>query len=508
MGRFALFVITLCQITLYLSLSPSGVATASGDLDTVPGNAAPGTALHQFARSAQCRHTLGVYLAGVKIGWVVEEYRIERHGKDEILVRSSECLMRTLTMGETSEYRMDSKIFYSLKDDGAILLISESETEDGQTTRRSATPIGDKLEINTKDPSGEVISRQVPIPLSRLETQRQLQNWLRAERSSGDELRQPAIDLTKEDIDVEHHYTYQSKSSILWNRAVTEAYQLEVIDHAGTKSRALFRSNGIPLKGNIAILELRLEPEDRAKDLGKAQVDMMIEMAIRVETDLKSSEGVSHMELRLSGLQGVELPTSPRQEVRKQNDGKLELILRRSPKPAAPAPLDATDRAKYLRATPSVQCDDKRIINLSTRLTRKKADALAKATTLSKWVYDNLDGTYSNNASTALQVLKNRAGDCSEHALLMVALARAAKIPAREVSGLMFINEGTPIFGWHAWTEIHDGERWITVDPAWNQVSVDATHIKFTDDRDDYRWVNAIGTLKIEVMNYKRDRAK
>ena len=37
--------------------------------------------------------------------------------------------------------------------------------------------------------------------------------------------------------------------------------------------------------------------------------------------------------------------------------------------------------------------------------------------------------------TTAVEILKERRGDCSEHAVLFVALCRAAGIPARRCSG-------------------------------------------------------------------------
>ena len=104
--------------------------------------------------------------------------------------------------------------------------------------------------------------------------------------------------------------------------------------------------------------------------------------------------------------------------------------------------------------------------------------------------FGNLRQTYAANASTAVRILDNRAGDCSEHALLLVALARAAGIPAREVGGLAYPGDEPPLFGWHAWTEIHDGSQWVSVDPMWNQVYVDATHIKLTEDVSDLSWFN------------------
>ena len=60
------------------------------------------------------------------------------------------------------------------------------------------------------------------------------------------------------------------------------------------------------------------------------------------------------------------------------------------------------------------------------------------ATLLSKWVYRKVRKTYAANADNALAVLDQLAGDCTEHSLLFVALARSVGLPAREVGGLAY----------------------------------------------------------------------
>ena len=87
--------------------------------------------------------------------------------------------------------------------------------------------------------------------------------------------------------------------------------------------------------------------------------------------------------------------------------------------------------------------------------------------------------------------------------LLFVALARALDIPAREVSGVMYMGEGQPAFGWHAWAEIHDGHQWISIDPTWDESYVDATHLAISEKSNDWSWVNAVGRMKFHVLKFR-----
>lgn len=69
-------------------------------------------------------------------------------------------------------------------------------------------------------------------------------------------------------------------------------------------------------------------------------------------------------------------------------------------------------------------------------------------------------------------VLKNKRGDCSEHATLLTALLRKYQIPARTIHGVMLMfnkkkHEWTA-FG-HAWVEYQENGEWKGLDPSFNQ---------------------------------------
>jgi transglutaminase-like putative cysteine protease len=67
-------------------------------------------------------------------------------------------------------------------------------------------------------------------------------------------------------------------------------------------------------------------------------------------------------------------------------------------------------------------------------------------------------------------VAKRREGDCTEHAVLLTALARAFKLPARVVSGVVLTEvDGRQLAFGHAWAEIHRGGRWQRADAAFTQ---------------------------------------
>jgi hypothetical protein len=65
----------------------------------------------------------------------------------------------------------------------------------------------------------------------------------------------------------------------------------------------------------------------------------------------------------------------------------------------------------------------------------------------------------------ASRIARAGVGDCTEHAVLLTALARAAGRPARVALGLLVVRvDGEPLAFGHAWAELHDGGRWTPVD--------------------------------------------
>src|SRR5690606_4996156 len=86
----------------------------------------------------------------------------------------------------------------------------------------------------------------------------------------------------------------------------------------------------------------------------------------------------------------------------------------------------------------------------------------------------------SARLTNALEVLENLQGDCTEHSILFIALARAAGLPAREVAGLIYVEGDRPGFYFHQWATVWVG-KWIDVDPTFDQPLADVTHIKLAE---------------------------
>jgi transglutaminase-like putative cysteine protease len=114
----------------------------------------------------------------------------------------------------------------------------------------------------------------------------------------------------------------------------------------------------------------------------------------------------------------------------------------RSPRRPAKAPAKLpVDRAGFgkLAATPTVDHDSPAILALARTLVPKPdgQEPLHVAAVLAGWVNGSLQKVYGASSDRATRVLAEKKGDCTEHALLFVALARASGLPARSMHGLV-----------------------------------------------------------------------
>jgi hypothetical protein len=169
-----------------------------------------------------------------------------------------------------------------------------------------------------------------------------------------------------------------------------------------------------------------------------------------------------------------------------------------------------------LQPTAFCQSDDRKIVKTAEEIVGEEKNAWRAAKKIADWVSRKIKPNYDVGFATASEILKNREGDCSEHTVIMVALCRAAGIPARAAVGVMYAGG---IFAYHMWPEVYAG-RWINLDAKWLAVDqdtgeyfTDATHIKLgrssLDENIFQEMAGAvsemIGKLKIEVLDFHQD---
>ncbi|MFH0801875.1 MAG: transglutaminase-like domain-containing protein [bacterium] len=138
-------------------------------------------------------------------------------------------------------------------------------------------------------------------------------------------------------------------------------------------------------------------------------------------------------------------------------------------------PVQNPDMKPYLEPNVFIQCDDPEIKKQALLIVGGEKNAVLAAEKLSYWVYRNVrEKNLATGFASACETLRTRTGDCTEHSLLLAALARAAGIPSRVISGLVYV---TGNFVYHMWVEVFTG-AWQSMDPSLGLSMVDALHIR------------------------------
>ena len=230
--------------------------------------------------------------------------------------------------------------------------------------------------------------------------------------------------------------------------------------------------------------------------------DVVFATAIQSNVELGETTRFEEIRFLLSGvdLAGFQLDGG-RQTLRGDT-----LIVRRERwetlNPGYDLPYKLMDLREALEPEPLIQSDDPRIVRKAREITAARAqrgpDPTRVARQLTDAVFHMLKKEVTVSVPSAIQVLEALQGDCNEHTVLYVALARALGLPARTAVGLVYLRGS---FFYHAWPEVWLGQ-WVAVDPTFGETPADAAHIRFVVGglAQQVEIVRLIGRLNIAVL--------
>jgi hypothetical protein len=194
-----------------------------------------------------------------------------------------------------------------------------------------------------------------------------------------------------------------------------------------------------------------------------------LSIPVRWPPDLLGPDGVprlgslSAVTVRFTGTALAELERAVQEERAElggpavRRDG-LGLVLELAAPPPSPAWPQASDRAELTGGGFYLDIDDPRLEELAAGCEPPAfacLEALVHRTIRTKSLQHGFAGVS--------EVLDSRAGDCTEHALLLAALLRRRGVPARIAYGFLLTETG---FIGHAWTEARAASGWFRLDPS------------------------------------------
>lgn len=237
---------------------------------------------------------------------------------------------------------------------------------------------------------------------------------------------------------------------------------------------------GLDLQFRKVSKEIALQPLEK--------VEILLSTAILPDRPIPNPRSLERLQVLVTrtgeSALPLALPSGPYQEVSKTEDGLRVTTIRAHPHPdkSYQLPYTGDEWKDLLKPTGWLEVKDPLIVEMSKEAVGGETDALSAALKIEDYVSDKItEKGLGLGFATALETARQKAGDCTEHAVLVAALARAAGIPSRVVTGLAY---GGPMpgdteakFFYHMWAEVYVGE-WHPLDAALG--SHDATHIAMT----------------------------
>jgi len=435
----------------------------------------------------------GVYLNGMKVGWMRTQFHLGRMAEQETTLRA-----QVGGMGTVSKVGIEEKRSYRLSD-GALQSLSFSQTASTGSVRISGKTKNGQLHLVVE--AGSVRQEQT------VAVKENLRDALASDRLAKRARVGESVNTVRFDASVQQNLRMQFRVEAVEQRTfggvTVRAVKMKTsYPDLGVTEESWLDNQGKVLESHVGgFFVARLEPQDQAKSLDYQQ-DLLVSAVVHTPRPMTGSESMSGVRLHFEGFGKTLPPSSMRQRV-EDHAGKVTLTLHRDPQPP-PATFPVTGKdipREDLEATPFIQSKAAPIIEAARRAVGDTHDIATASTRLTNYVYKHIRDEYVPAYSNALEALESARGDCTEHSILYVGLARAIGIPARVAVGIAYWPPGNG-FGWHAWSEIWVKGRWYSVDPTWNQPVADATHIKLAGGgpAQQARIVMLLGKLRISAF--------
>ncbi len=171
---------------------------------------------------------------------------------------------------------------------------------------------------------------------------------------------------------------------------------------------------------------------------------------------------------------GVALSKVDGLEVLSQNENSVHILSSEMP---------TTSEAvaeKFLSSSFVVDFEEAPVLALLDEF-REQHGSVPTAKEIETYVHEHIrNKTYARSFDLASRVAATGEGDCTEHAVLLTALARALGMYARVVFGTLVIEIDSNLYAYgHAWTEIYDGQAWHIMDATLPRADLALQHARY-----------------------------
>ena len=202
----------------------------------------------------------------------------------------------------------------------------------------------------------------------------------------------------------------------------------------------------------ISIIEV---PKKKAKKMDEEAHELLLSSVVSLDAAVPKSEKNIFIMEAIKGKWSGKLFEDSSQKIEKINDNSIRVIVdlgQRQEKGDK-----EIDLKPFLSANVYLDSDDLLIQKLAKKAKGNAKTPKAIAHKLTQFVFRYMSNkNYEVGFATASEVARKKAGDCTEHSVLLAALGRALGIPSRVVTGLVYADEfenQKDVLVYHIWTK-------------------------------------------------------
>ncbi len=432
-----------------------------------------------------------VELDGVRSGWMRETLEMEGENlktstRIELQIRRGEALIKVSLESAFVETQGGEPVYVrSMQQLGSEPVVQEFIF--GK----------DAVKVRARQGETEMPEVEAPLPGGSTEawlTPREAREFVAARLAAG------AEEITYKSLDPSNGLTVATTKHQVLERTQVEALGRTVPAIKWTTTSSLMPSiqttdyvdlQGVPIRSEINLGMFTMTTILADRDLALAELappELLVSTLVTPDKPIKRPRRTKRAMYVLSVAEGElgDLPESAIQRVERLGEDRLRLTVDlTSPRRAPEA--DAADEA-YTKATAMADSGDAAVRALMEKAVAgvDASDRAARAEAMRRFVQRHIDEKNLDvGFATASETARTRAGDCTEHGTLLVAMLRADGIPARACSGLIYVDEFAGqknVFGYHMWSqallEVDGTPTWVDLDATLgDETPCDATHI-------------------------------
>lgn len=429
-------------------------------------------------------------MGGHEVGWTEAKdietaggYRFERTSHIKLQRGSIEVEMNTSTVSTTDRKLRPLSFRYEKRDASGLFLLEGKAV--GNTMRLKTTA------------AGATVKNDVPMPPD-LTVAGATDLWVRQNLKSNQHFERPVLVEELGAITPMTFYVEKMKNG--HHKVYAQLAGMQMSEEIDGKGNTIIART--PAIGAVAYPVGLPPPEGTAP----GSIDMLARSTWPAPWLAKTATEVRYR-VHTPDANQFDVPMDQRQRLLQRTDSYLDIAV--TTKFSTTGRLSSKARKEHTQETPYEAISDPRIKNAAKRKTQGAKTTREKVARLTQFVFEHVqEKTLDRGYAPATATLESRAGDCTEHSVLLSALLRSVGIPTRLVDGIV-VDGGRA--GYHEWVEVQiDDEGFVPVDPTFGEFPASPLRLKLAEGSSSPQGLLSLGVaagrmlrpeVRIEVLS-------